>query len=268
MIEEVSAAIRAVAVEVILPRFDALESAEVEEKSPGELVTVADREAEVALTAALRRFLPGAPVVGEETCAADPRRLAGCSAPQAWLVDPIDGTTNFVSGSPEWAVMVARLDHGEPVASWIWQPVAERMYVAERGSGADCNGVSLRCGRRPAEAAALRGAVLPRFLDAVTAAAVARNRHSFSSITDGKRCAGFEYPAIVEGEEDFAVFWRTLPWDHAPGVLLLEEAGGWAARPDGSPYRVGDDGVGLVAAADAETWELASGILAARGMAG
>jgi fructose-1,6-bisphosphatase/inositol monophosphatase family enzyme len=62
-----------------------------------------------------------------------------------------------------------------------------------------------------------------------------------------------EYPRIVEGEADFLLFWRTLPWDHAAGALLLSEAGGVASRPDGTSYRPDDDRLGLLAAADAFT---------------
>jgi fructose-1,6-bisphosphatase/inositol monophosphatase family enzyme len=64
----------------------------------------------------------------------------------------------------------------------------------------------------------------------------------------GLRCAGFEYPAVASAEEHFAVFWRTLPWDHAPGALVLAEAGGHVARLDGRPYRPAEKGAGLLVA--------------------
>jgi fructose-1,6-bisphosphatase/inositol monophosphatase family enzyme len=71
---------------------------------------------------------------------------------------------------------------------------------------------------------------------------------------DGMRCAGAEYPAVARGQQDFAVFWRTLPWDHAAGTLFLTEAGGMAARLDGTPYRVTDPRTGLLVAHNPAVW--------------
>jgi fructose-1,6-bisphosphatase/inositol monophosphatase family enzyme len=71
---------------------------------------------------------------------------------------------------------------------------------------------------------------------------------TYREILPGLRCAGDEYAAIAFGVQNFAVYWRTLPWDHAPGTLFLAEAGGKAARFDGCPYRRVEDGVGLLAA--------------------
>ena len=260
--ELVAAAVREVSETVIEPRFNALLDGDVEEKSPGEIVTVADRDAEMLLTTRLEGMLPGVPVIGEEACAVDPGRLGALGAERVWLVDPLDGTPNFVAGSPDWAVMIALLEAGATVASWIWQPIVQRMYLAERGAGAFCNGVRLQTGSRPSDASDLHGAVLSRFLDPVTAKTVTRNTSQFAAIASGRRCAGVEYPALIDGDTDFVLFWRTLPWDHAPGVLLVEEAGGTGRRPDGSRYRPGADGVGLLVAADSATWDLASQILA------
>lgn len=259
--ELVEALVREVSQSVIEPRFAALGEGDVEEKSLGEIVTVADREAEALITTRLEAILPGVPVVGEEACAADPGRLTALDADRAWVVDPLDGTANFVAGSPDWAVMVALVANGEVAASWIWQPVARRMYVAERGGGAYCNGSVVHTGLRPTDSKRLHGAVLSGFLDAETAAAVIRNRGRFGGISSGRLCAGVEYPSLIEGLEDFVLFWRTLPWDHAPGVLLVEEAGGTARRPDGSGYSPTVDRVGLLVAADDTTWSIARQLL-------
>lgn len=261
LLERVASVMREVCALVIEPRFQALQNDEIEEKSPGEVVTVADRQAEEMLTARLDEVLPGVPVVGEEGCAADPRRLGAMDAERVWLVDPLDGTANFIAGSADWAVMVALVAHGVTVASWIWQPMAGRMYLAECGGGASCNGSVLRTGSRPTNAVELRGSILTRFLDPATAAVVARHRERFAETTGGSGCAGVEYPRLIQGELDFTLYWRTLPWDHAPGALLLEEAGGTARRPDGSGYRPSDGGVGLLVAADDTTWNIARGSL-------
>ena len=133
----VLAMLQEVADEVVVPRFRALGDDEVSEKNPGDLVTVADREAEVLITERLRAAYPDAMVLGEEAVAADASLLQRfADADHAFTVDPVDGTKNFVKGSPDHAVMAAELRGGEVVRSWIWQPQHARAYVAERGAGA------------------------------------------------------------------------------------------------------------------------------------
>ena len=259
--DRVSDALRETSAEVIEPRFAALSPADVRSKAAGELVTIADIEAEELLTRMLTGLLPGALVVGEEACATDPTLLEGLGAAQAWLVDSLDGTANFVEGSDDWAVMVALCEEGRTVASWIWQPTSETMYTAEAGCGAARNGVSLGVTPRPVDPGGLRGAVLTRFLPAGVSATIDGRRDRFDTVTSGRRCAGVDYPAVVDGEQDFVLFWRTLPWDHAPGVLLLQEAGGVALRPDASAYRPGDTRPGLLAAVDRSCWDTVSAIL-------
>ncbi len=256
LIERVAGVLREVAAEVIEPRFENLAEADVEEKAPKELVTTADTESERVLVRRLGEILPGVPVVGEEGSWADGSVPSGilAEAPRAWLVDPVDGTSNFVSGSPDWGVMAALLERGETVVSWIWRPVDAHLYVAERGAGAWVDGRRIHRQPAPAEAGRLQGGVLRRFLDDTTLAAVDANAARFSEITTGRMAAAVEYPLIAEGQEDFALFGPTLPWDHAPGVLLVEEAGGVARRPDGSPYRPADTTGNLLVAADEATW--------------
>lgn len=261
VVDRVADAIREVSSAVIEPRFRSLADGEVEEKSPGELVTVADREAEVALTARLADIAPGVPVVGEEGCATEPARLAWLGADQAWVIDPLDGTSNFVAGSADWAVMVALLSRGTPVLSWIWQPATRRMYTAEQGGGAAGNGVALKVRPAGRPAPELRGAAHTGFMEPAMTETVTRNAGRFGAVTPGRRCAGVEYPAVVEGEQDFSWFWRTLPWDHLPGALLVEEAGGVAARPDGTPFLPYREGSGLLVASDRSTWSLARKLL-------
>ena len=129
---------------MITPRFRAMSDDDIEEKNPGDLVTVADREAEALITESLRRAYPDALVLGEEATTAD----AGLEerfreAEHAFTVDPVDGTKNFVHGSPLHAVMAAELRDGDVVRSWIWQPQLDAAYVAERGAGAWRNGERL-----------------------------------------------------------------------------------------------------------------------------
>lgn len=256
LVDRVAAILQEVAAEVVAPRFANLADADVDEKAPNELVTTADTEAEALLSRRLGELLPGVPVVGEEASAAEgepPYDLIG-EAPRVWLVDPLDGTSNFVAGSSDWGVMAALVAQGQTVLSWIWRPVDGRLYVAERGSGAWAGGRRLERREAPAEAAELRGGVLRRFLDASVRTTVDRNARRFAGVTTGRMAAAVEYPLIAEGHQDFAVFGRTLPWDHAPGALLVEEAGGVAWRHDGTPYRPDQTTSGLLVAAGEAAW--------------
>lgn len=137
------------------------------------------------------------------------------------------------------------------------------MYTAEAASGATPNGAAVTATPCALGPAGLRGANLSRFLPSKVSAAVDAGWHCFAAVTPGRRCAGFDYPAVVEGGQDFVLFWRTLPWDHEPGVVLLQEAGGIARRPDTSVYRPTETAEGLLAAADVSTWDaVRAGLLA------
>jgi len=256
LVDRVAAILREVAAEVVEPRFANLADGDVDEKAPNELVTTADTEAEALLVRRLGDLLPGVPVVGEEATAAQgevPFDLIG-AAPRVWLVDPLDGTSNFVAGAADWGVMAALVEQGRTVLAWVWRPIDRRLYVAERGSGAWADGRRLERGDPPVETDRLRGGVLRRFLDDSVRATVDRNAGRFAEVTTGRMAAAVEYPLIAEGHQDFAVFGRTLPWDHAPGALLVEEAGGVAWRHDGTPYRPDQSTSGLLVAAGEAAW--------------
>ncbi len=255
LMDEVGRVLQEVSAEVIEPRFEALRDGEVRFKSPGEIVTLADEESERLLAVRLGQLVPGAVMVGEEQFSSGPGLADALRHRQVWLVDPLDGTANFVAGSPMWAVMVALVRQGMTCASWIWQPVAGHMYQAERGAGATRNGRTVVCGRAASKVADLRGSVLTRFLDETTTDRVDRNRHRFAAITPGTSSAGIDYPLLVDGGQDFVMFWRTLPWDHAPGALLVEESGGRVRRLDGNEYAPRQTSSGLLAASSPETWQ-------------
>lgn len=263
LMEKVAEILAEASAEVVEPRFRALAAGEVIEKAPGEIVTVADREAEVIITRRLQELLP-VPVVGEEAVAADPSlaRALG-TEPAVWLVDPVDGTSNFVAGRPDFAVMASLVRAGHTVASWIYQPVSGVSYSAELGSGAWRDGHRLV--REPAgdDPEKWRGWVKSRYVEPALHHQLQSNARAFGPITPGLRSAGMEYPQLAEGSHEFILYWRTLPWDHAPGSLLVTEAGGVSARLDGSAYRPEPPGCedGLLVACDPAVWERTREIL-------
>jgi fructose-1,6-bisphosphatase/inositol monophosphatase family enzyme len=246
----------------VLPVFGRPEAA-AEEKAPGEWVTVADRAAESFLAPRLTALLPGSVVVGEEMASADAGILARLtSSGDVWLLDPLDGTANFAARTGPFAMMAALVRHGETAASWIFDPLSGQLACAEHGAGAWLDGRRIVTDSTGAPIAALKGAVLRRFLPRALAGHVASTESRFAQLSSGTGCAGADYPAIVTGAQDFSLYWRTLPWDHAPGVLFVCEAGGAARRLDGSPYRPAQHArPGLLVARNIAIWHRALAVL-------
>jgi fructose-1,6-bisphosphatase/inositol monophosphatase family enzyme len=255
LIDDVGKLLRDVAACAILPAYQRLADSDIGEKGPGEVVTVVDRQAEEIIEAGLIRLLPGSVVVGEEGVSDDPAVLARLDLPgPVWLVDPLDGTANFAAGREPFAVMVALCRDGRAEVSWILDPMADRLTVAEAGAGAYVDGVAVRIPAATPPVDALRGVVMTRFLPLRLRDRVQAGASRVGEVLTGHHCAGREYPDILAGTQQFAIFWRTLPWDHTPGVLLVEEAGGIARRFDGSRYDPRDDRPGLLVAANEEIW--------------
>ena len=258
----VDALVRETAATVVLPSFKNLKSSEIMQKAPGELVTVADRRSEEMLARGLRELLPGSVVVGEEGVAADAGVLAAIAgeAP-VWIVDPIDGTANFAGGRTPFCLMVALLRGATPVQSWIYDPVDDLMGYAAAGGGAFLDGVRVEPAP-PLPADQLRGVASTSYLPADLRAKATAGAAPFGAVTDGQHCAGREYLDMAAGKQQFAMFWRSWPWDHLPGALLIREAGGVVRRFDGTDYVAAPDpGSGLLAATSAATWHLVADAL-------
>ena len=125
LIEQVSDLLREVAAEAVMPRFRKLAESDVRVKSPGEEVTIADEEAERLLNLRLPALLPGSRVIGEEAVSAQPELLQGLGEGTVFVVDPVDGTANFVKGSPCFSMMVALLREGvrlNPLSAYYTHP--------------------------------------------------------------------------------------------------------------------------------------------------
>jgi fructose-1,6-bisphosphatase/inositol monophosphatase family enzyme len=259
----VFAAMRDACERAILPRYQTLAASEVMEKAADDFVTIADKESEAILTEALGRLLPEAAIVGEEAAHDDPSVLDRLRTGLCWIIDPIDGTWNFAHGKPPFGVLIALADGGETIGGWLYDPLKNRFCHARRDGGAFLNDEPIRARGSgedvpvaavsllfipPHEREGMRRAIAPAF-----------------RMVDIPRCAEEQYPRIALGENDASFFERTLPWDHAAGVLWLNEAGGKAARPDGGAYQPGAwDQPGLIAASTPELWEHFARLLEAR----
>lgn len=260
---QVHALMRQAAETVILPRYRALAAHEIIAKAADDLVTVADREAEAILTEGLAALMPGACVVGEEAAHADPSVTDGLSG-LCWIVDPLDGTNNFAGGNPPFGIIVALADGGETQAGWIYDCLSGRFCATARGQGAFVDGERITArtsGENPPVAA-----ISLIFMNEAERQAIKAHIAPHYQLTDIPRCAAEQYPRLALGQNDLSIFQRTLAWDHAAGVLWLNEAGGKAARPDGSPYRVDQhERPGLIGAASPFLWDELAKRLAAIG---
>jgi len=244
----------------VMPSFRNLAADAVRTKTDAlDPVTAADEAAEEMIAAGLRQRFPGAVVVGEEATAADPSLLTQLGdADLAFVVDPIDGTANFADGLPLFGVMAAAVVRGEVVASAIHDPVGDDWVLALRGEGAwretpDGGQVALRVAAG-APVAAMTGCVSWRFLPPAQRATVCANLPRVAAAWTF-RCAAHEYRLAASGRLHFLLFNRLYPWDHAPGWLLHQEAGGFAARFDGSPYQPTRFDGGLIVAPDRASWQ-------------
>jgi fructose-1,6-bisphosphatase/inositol monophosphatase family enzyme len=257
-IARVAEIIREVSATEILPRFGRLGDGEIVEKGPGDLVTVADKASEQALSERLTQLLPGSRVVGEEAVFADEAVLEALDGPDpVWIIDPIDGTENYANANARFTVLVALARGGELHASWIYEPYFDQMAHAVRGEGAYLNGLRLRVAEAPDPANGLMNVPIstsrPKFWNEEAKQAItALSTHgAWLSYGDG---AGLEYVTLAAGKRTCALMvWENV-WDHAAGLLLHAEAGGVALTSDGTPFRLaGGNALPFVVAPDAAT---------------
>jgi len=260
---DVEEAVRTAAATEIMPRFRQLAAHEIDEKTgPHDLVTDADRKAEEFLTEALVKLLPGSVVVGEEAVHANPATYEAIKgeAP-VWIVDPVDGTRQFVHGDPGFCTLVALAHRGVLRASWTYAPARDQLAVAVRGKGALLDGEPLRAGS-PAPGRDLE--VATSHPDYTTDD---QKRALLGLWTEGvspRACgsAGLEYLDIARGELDAVAFSWEAAWDHAAGLLLVEEAGGAHLTLSGEPFRItGGNTLPFTAARDAATARRVLGLL-------
>ncbi|HLO78917.1 MAG TPA: inositol monophosphatase [Magnetospirillum sp.] len=223
-IHQITRIIREAAEGEILPRFKNLQALQIREKKPNQLVTEADIEAEKVLSRRLRDVLPGA-IVGEEGVETEPALMSALERPGVvWVIDPVDGTANFAHGNPRFAVVVALVVDGVTRAGWIHDPVPNRTIVAEAGQGAWRGDTRLKVSAE-VPLAQMAGSVKKRGRVADRVLHVAR-----------RGSAAHDYLDLVTGKLHFAHFKKLMPWDHAAGVLIHAEAGGYGAMMDGSAY--------------------------------
>lgn len=248
-----------VAAAEILPRFyESDPESAVEKTSSFDVVTAADEAAEREIGLGLLSLYPGAVILGEEAVGRDPELMHHIeTAEVAFVVDPLDGTKNFSGGVPLFGVMVAAVCRGEVVLGVIHDPVCQTTYYAVRGQGAwrqHRDGQTSRLAvAPPVPVSEMQCVVGTNFLPSSMRKTVTHNLEAVQ-LNFWFRCAATEYRMASSGQCHVLLYNRLMPWDHAAGWLLHQEAGGFSAHFDGSAYRPSHLIGGLICAPDEESW--------------
>lgn len=245
----------------IMPRFHALRDGDIREKtSRFDVVTDADEAAEAAIADYLRSTFPEAVIIGEESTARNPDMLTRIAdAELAFIIDPLDGTKNFADSLPLFGTIVAVVSKDVVIGGLIHDPVTRRSAFALRGNGAwlrntDGSERALRAAP-PAPMAQMEGIVGTHFLPEPLKSRVNANRARLG-LTTWFRCSAHEYRLIASGRCHVILYNKLMPWDHAAGWLMHQEAGGYSAHFDGSAYRPSHTTGGLLCAPDEASWRM------------
>jgi myo-inositol-1(or 4)-monophosphatase len=218
--------------------FGEVENLQVSVKGPGDFVTVADRKAEQIIREELTGARPNYGWVGEES-----EPVAGIDPTRRWIVDPLDGTTNFLHGLPHWCISIALEHKGEVVAGVILDPIKDEIFVAEKGQGAWLNDRRIRVSGRKE----ISGMIFATGLPWGASKELPKALGDMAKILP--RCAGvrrfgaaaLDLAYVAAGRYDG--FWeRGLnSWDMAAGLCIIREAGGLSgALSEGNPLETGD----------------------------
>jgi myo-inositol-1(or 4)-monophosphatase len=212
--------------------FGEVQNLQVSLKGPGDYVSQADRKAEDIIFAELSRARPGYAFLMEER-----GEVAGEDAQHRWIVDPLDGTTNFLHGIPLFAISIALERQGQLVAAVIYNPAMDELYTAERGGGAFLNDRRLRVSARARLSDSVIGTGVPHLGRGHHGNFLIELRNVMGEVSGIRRmgAASLDLAYVAAGRLDG--FWEEAlsPWDVAAGILLIREAGGFVTdRAGGS----------------------------------
>src|SRR6266404_1415142 len=214
------------AARALLRDFGEVEQLQVSVKGPGEFVSAADLKAERILKAELKKARPGYAMLFEEGGAE-----GGSDLRHRWIVDPLDGTTNFLHGIPHFAISIALERDGEIVAGIVYEPTRDEMFWAEKGIGAYLNDRRLRASARRSLGEALIGTGLPFRGHGEHAIYVATLSRVMAAPAGVRRlgAAALDLAYVAAGRYDGFWEFALSPWDIAAGLLLVREAGGFVS---------------------------------------
>jgi myo-inositol-1(or 4)-monophosphatase len=210
--------------------FGEVEQLQVSVKGPADFVSSADLKSEKTLKAELSRARPGYGLLMEES-----GTQAGTDERHRWIVDPLDGTTNFLHGIPHFAISIALERDGEIVAGLIYDPTRDEMFWAEKGLGAFVNERRLRASARRNMADAVIGTGIP-FRERGNHPEYLGTLEAVMGATSGVRrmgSAALDLAYVAAGRYDGFWEYGLSPWDVAAGILIIREAGGYVTDAAG-----------------------------------
>ncbi|WP_210496774.1 inositol monophosphatase family protein [Microvirga antarctica] len=212
--------------------FGEVENLQVSRKGPGDFVSAADRKAEQILRDALMKARPGYGLVMEEE-----GEVKGTDPNHRWHIDPLDGTTNFLHGLPQFAISVGLERDGQVVAGVIYDPIKDELFIAEKGKGAYLNNRRIRVAARIEMADAVVACGLPHIAKGDHGVFIKELSAVMGNVGGMRRfgAAALDLAYVACGRLD--AYWeRGLnSWDVAAGLLMIREAGGYLSDADGGP---------------------------------
>ena len=216
--------------------FGEVQNLQVSMKGPGDFVSQADKRAEEIIHTELSRSRPDYSFLMEES-----GEVVGSDSQHRFIVDPLDGTTNFLHGIPIFAVSIGLERQGQIVAGVIYNPAMDELYTAERGGGAFLNDRRLRVGARRKLADCVIGTGIPHLGRGHHGNFLIEMRHVMGEVAGVRRmgAAALDLAYVAAGRLDG--FWETglQPWDMAAGILMIREAGGFVSDGDGGTDMLG-----------------------------
>jgi myo-inositol-1(or 4)-monophosphatase len=220
--------------------FGEVQNLQVSVKGPGDFVTIADRKAEKLVKEELLKARPTYGFLGEES-----EEIKGTDGAHRWIVDPLDGTTNFLHGIPMFAVSIALERNNEIVAGVIFNPATDELYTAERGGGAFLNDRRLRVGARRVLSDSVVACGVPHLGRGNHGKFLVELRHVMGEVAGVRRMGSASLDLAYVAAGRFDGFWETglSAWDIAAGIILIREAGGYVSDWDGGTSMLETGGV-------------------------
>lgn len=263
-VETVESIIREVAATEIMPRFCNLKEGDIAYKGECDPVTIADKSAESALSSRLCDLLPGSKAVGEETFATNPRifdHFLGESP--VWIIDPLDGTHNFVKGSTTFGIIIALAQRNQTIAGWLYHPSSDEFVTAELGCGAFHKGNRLKT-LPPTSLEEMTGALGFKITTAAERMEKEGKMPKKPLFVSSMHACCHDFPRLLIDYPHFgydspqwhfrALLQTCTPWDDAAGLMIHREAGGYNAHWNGEPFLPTSWDYGFMAAPDKDSW--------------
>ena len=236
---------------VIAPYFQALKTEDISYKSsPKDPVSIADKKAEAELKARLLEILPQALFIGEEEYTDTPGILdhLGQTESPVWVVDPIDGTQNFVDGKEGFGIMVALIEGGRITGAWFYEVCSKRVTSWATGHPVLENGLPVAPFKERSAPSCYKGTIGWKLFDYISSDEI--DPGDDISVIPAREPSIITYPWLLKGDIDFLVFRITMPWDHLPGLAMAWAHGGVSSNWDGQPFDPATTDRGLIIARD------------------